>query len=172
MESPRTQSTVYVETTIFSYLTAHPSGNLVTAAHQRITAEWWRTAAIRHRLVSSAVVTREARAGNASMAERRRVLLADIPLLEVTVEANDLARALLTAGLLPADAGADALHVAVAAVNRVDYLATWNLRHLAGAVVRRRIEHALRWRGFDPPTLCTPEELLADSPTAGDLDAS
>ena len=165
-------STVYVETTIFSYLTAHPSGNLVTAAHQRITTEWWRTAASRHRLVSSAVVTREARAGNATMAERRLALLADVALVEVTLEANDLAQALLAAGLLPSDAGADALHVAVAAVNRVDYLATWNLRHLAGAVVRRRIEHALRGRGFDPPMLCTPEELLADAANSGGFDAS
>ena len=124
------------------------------------------------RAICGWLVTREARAANAKMAERRRVLPADIPLVEVTVEANNLARAPLTAGLLPADGGADALHVAVAAVNRVDDRATWNLRHLAGAVVRRRIEHALRGRGFDPPTLCTPEELLADSPTAGDLDAS
>ncbi len=165
-------SSVYVETTIFSYLTARPSGDLVTAGHQRSTAQWWGTAAVRHRLVSSAVVTREVRAGNALMAERRLALMADIPLVEVTDEANDLARALLTAGLLPVDAGADALHVAVAAVNRVDYPATWNLRHLAGAVVRRRIEQALRGRGFDPPMLCTPEELLADSPTVGDCDAT
>lgn len=166
------QSSVYVETTVLSYLTARPSGDLVTAAHQRVTAEWWRTAGSRHRLVASAVVTQEARAGDAAMAALRLALLSDITLVEVTSEARDLAAALLKAGLLPSDAGADALHVAVAAVNRIDYLATWNLRHLAGAVVRRRIEHALRGRGLDPPTLCTPEELLADSPAPGEFDVS
>jgi len=135
MESSRTQSSVYVETTIFSYLTARPSGHLVTAAHQRITAEWWRTAAVRYRLVSSAVVTREARAGNAAMAEQRLVLLADIPLVEVTREANERARALLVAGLLPADAGADALHVAVAAsiTLRHGTCATWRAQWSGGA---------------------------------------
>lgn len=167
MESSRTQSSVYVETTIFSYLTARPSGHLVTAAHQRITAEWWRTAAVRYRLVSSAVVTREARAGNAAMAEQRLVLLADIPLVEVTREANERARAARGR----ATSGRRRCRCAPCGGGRVDYLATWNLRHLAGAVVRRRIEHALRGRGFDPPTLCTPEELLADSPTTGELDA-
>lgn len=104
------------------------------------------------------------------MAERRLVLLSGLPLVEVTPEARDLAGNLLAAGLVPADATADALHVAIAAVHHVDYLVTWNLRHLAGAVVRRRIERALRQRGFEPPTLCTPEELLADISDSGGLD--
>lgn len=158
------RATVYVETTIFSYLTARPSGDLVTAAHQRITAEWWMNAARRHRLVTSAVVLQEAGAGDPLLAEHRRVLLADLPLLELTPEVRLLAQDLLDRRLLPARANADALHVAVAAVGRVDYLVTWNLRHLAGAVVRRRIEHALRELGLESPTLCTPEELLADAP--------
>lgn len=162
--------TVYVETTILSYLTARPSSSLITAAHQRVTLEWWRVAPTSHRLLVSAVVVQEARAGDPTMAERRLALLSGLPLLEVTPEARELARALVAAGVVPSDAAADALHIAVAAVNRVDYLVTWNLRHLAGAVVRRRIERALRERGLDAPTLCTPEELLADITDAGGLD--
>jgi predicted nucleic acid-binding protein len=161
---------VYVETTILSYLTARPSGHLVTAAHQKITAEWWRTAPTRYRLVASAVVTREAQAGDPDMAAKRLALLAGIDLLDTPDRARDLARHLLEAGLLPPDAGADALHVAVAAVNRVEYLATWNLRHLAGAVIRRRIENALRARGFEPPEICTPEELLTENQTDENLE--
>jgi len=86
----------------------------------------------------------------------------------VTPEARTLAGELLRAGLLPPAAGADAL--AVAAAGRADYLATWNMRHLAGAVVRRRIESALRARGYDPPSICTPLELaLPDEPGAPDV---
>lgn len=162
--------TVYVETTVVSYLTARPSGNLITAAHQRVTAEWWRVAPTSYRLLVSAVVVQEARIGDTEMAERRLALLSGLPLLEVTPEARELARALVAAGVVPSDAAADALHIAVAAVSRVDYLVTWNLRHLAGAVVRRRIERALRQRGLESPTLCTPEELLADTLDAGGLD--
>lgn len=165
-------ASVYVETTILSYLTARPSGHLVTAAHQRLTAEWWRTASTRHRLVASAIVTQEARAGDPAMAEKRLALLANIDLIDITEEARELGRHLLNAGLLPPDAGADALHVAVAAVNNVEYLATWNLRHLAGAVVRRRIENALRASGFEPPEICTPEELMTDTQTDGSLNDS
>ena len=160
----------YVETTIFSYLAARPSGDLVTAAHQRVTAEWWSSAPTRYDLVASVVVLQEVRAGDPALAERRTVLLGDLPLLGLTSESRRLAKHLLTAGLVPPNSTADAEHVALATIGTVDYLVTWNLRHLAGAVIRRRLENALRKLGFDPPTLCTPEELLADTSDAGGSD--
>ncbi len=156
--------TVYVETSVLSYLAARPSRDLVVAAHQRVTAEWWQGAARRFALVASAVVVQEASAGDPAVAAARLTFLAGLPLLEVTPEARDLAGALLRAGRLPPKATFDALHVATAAVGGADYLATWNMRHLAGAVVRRGIERALRAAGYDPPTLCTPEELLPPGP--------
>ena len=159
--------TVYVETTIFSYLAARTSGDLVTAAHQRVTAEWWTTAAMRFDLVTSVVVLQEVSAGDPSVAERRPALVGNIPLLGLTPEARDLARQLVTIGVVPAHATADAEHVALATISAVDYLVTWNLSHLVGAVVRRRLESALRKLGFDPPTLCTPEELLPDPSEPG-----
>src|SRR5688572_33919 len=112
----RPRPTVYVETTIFSYLTARPSSDLVTAAHQRLTAEWWQLAPARCRLVVSAVVLQEIGAGDPVLADRRHALLADLPLLEISPRARTLAETLLGAGLLPPRANADALHVAVAAV--------------------------------------------------------
>lgn len=160
----------YVETTIFSYLAAQPSRDLVTAAHQRITAEWWSLAATQFELVASVVVLQEVRVGNPVVAERRVALLHGIPLLALTSEARQLARHLLSVRLLPPNATVDAEHVAVATIGAVDYLVTWNLRHLAGAVVRRRLEHALRVLGFEPPTLCTPEELLVDTSDIGGPD--
>ena len=164
--------TVYLETTILSYLTARPSRDLVAAAHQRLTAEWWRVARPRFAVVASALVLQEAGAGDPEMARRRVALLAGVPLLAVGPEAVALAAEFVRAGLLPPKSSADALHVALAAVGRVDYLVTWNIRHLAGAVARRRIEGALRARGFEPPTLCTPEELLeAPGPEAAGPEA-
>lgn len=161
---------VYLETTIFSYLAADPSRDLVTAAHQRVTAEWWASAPERYELVASITVLQEVRVGNPTLAERRLALLGDLPLLQLTPAARQLAKQLLAAGVVPSNSGADAEHVALATVGAVDYVVTWNLRHLAGAVVRRQLENALRKLGFDPPTLCTPEELLADTPDAGGRD--
>lgn len=169
MSSP--SPTVYVETTVLSYLTARPSRDLVVAAHQRVTADWWQGAAARFALVASAVVVEEAERGDPAAAATRAVLLGHLPLLPVTGAALTLAEDLLRHGHLPPKASADALHVAVAAVGRADYLVTWNMRHLAGAVVRRRIERALRARGLEPPTICTPEELLPPLLLPGARDA-
>lgn len=151
---------VYVETTVFSYLAARPSRDVVIAAHQRVTTDWWLGARADFDLVASAVVLQEITAGDPQVAAARVALLSELPLLAVTEEAQTLAAGLLRAGHLPPKADLDALHLAIAAVGRTDYLTTWNMRHLAGAVVRRRLEHALRSAGYDPPTLCTPEELL------------
>ena len=159
-----------METTIFSYLAARPSRDLVTAAHQRVTTDWWSMAPTRYELVASVVVLQEITAGEPALAERRRALLGDLPLLELSAESRRLTHHLLNLRLLPPNATVDAEHVAVATIGAVDYLVTWNLRHLAGAVVRRRLEDALRQLGFDPPTLCTPEELLADTSDLGGPD--
>lgn len=161
---------VYVETSVLSYLAARPSRDVVIAAHQRVTAEWWASAPDQFTLVVSAAVAREAAAGDPQVAAVRLAHLRGVPLLPITAEAEALAAALLRAGHLPPRATYDALHLAVAAAEGADYLATWNMRHLAGAVVRRRLERALRAEGVEPPTLCTPEELLPPPTGAGTSD--
>ncbi|MBI2570282.1 MAG: type II toxin-antitoxin system VapC family toxin [Candidatus Schekmanbacteria bacterium] len=150
---------VYIETTIISYLTSELSANLVVAGHQQVTHEWWLRRRSRFRLVTSAVVLREAGAGDPAMSRQRLALLQGLPLLEITEATLVLAEALVEAGIVPAKVFNDALHLATATIGRADYLMTWNLAHLAGAQARRRIERELRQRGFEPPTLCTPEEL-------------
>ena len=152
---------VYIETTILSYLTSELSTNLVVAGHQQVTHDWWLRHRPRFRLVTSAVVLREAGAGDPAKSRQRLALLDGLPLLEITEATLALAEGLVTAGIVPAKVFNDALHLATATVGRADYLMTWNLAHLAGAQVRRRIERELRRRGFEPPTLCTPEELGA-----------
>lgn len=152
--------TIYVETTIPSYLAARPSRDLVTAAHQQLTVEWWQVRRASFTLFVSELVLAEAGAGDADLAARRLTYLADIPSLAITADAQSLAGRLLASGVLPANAAADALHLAIAAAHRVDYLLTWNIRHLANAAIRRRVERITGEAGLVAPVLCTPEELM------------
>ena len=154
-----TKPRVYLETTIVSYLVAGPSTDVIQAAHQKATRDWW---AGRHRFelfVSRAVVTEAAR-GNPVVAARRIEALRDIPNLEFGRDVATLARQLMRRGALPVTARVDAAHVAVAAVNGMDFLLTWNLRHLANAGLRGKIEAVCREVGTVPPIICTPEELM------------
>jgi hypothetical protein len=156
---------LYLETTIISYLTARPSGDLVTAAHQRITARWWVTRRDAFALHVSELVLREAEAGDPDFAARRLGLAAGLPVLALTPEAAALADRIVRATGLPGRAAADALHIAVSAVHGMDFLLTWNCRHIANAALRGRIEAACREHGYAAPVLCTPEELLGEEGT-------
>jgi hypothetical protein len=149
---------VYLETTIPSYLTAWPSRDLVRAAHQQITQEWW---ALRgnYELYASRLVVRECQAGDPQAAADRLAAMTGIPLLEQTAEAASLAEALLRDVPLPEKAASDALHIATAAVHGMDYLLTWNCTHIANVTFRPQIEAVCRAAGYEPPLICTPEEL-------------
>jgi hypothetical protein len=153
---------VYLETTIPSYLTAWPSRDLVRAAHQQITRDWWDRRRAEFELYISQVVLRECQAGDAAAATERLKILQDLPLLEQTEEATRLAQALVDRVPLPERAAVDALHVAIAAVHGVDYLLTWNCTHIANATLRDPIESVCRENGYEPPAICTPDELLAE----------
>ncbi|QEH38202.1 hypothetical protein OJF2_68000 [Aquisphaera giovannonii] len=149
---------VYIETTVPSYLTAWPSRDLVRAAHQQVTREWWSR---RHEfeLFSSRLTVQECQAGDPQAAADRLAALAGIPLLEPTTEAAALADALVREIPLPERATADALHIAIAADNGIDYLLTWNCNHIANVTLRPRIEAVCRAMGLEAPLICTPEEL-------------
>lgn len=152
--------TVYLETSIISYLVARPSRDLVTAARQELTREWWgRRRALFEVFVSEAVIA-EARAGDAEAAARRLAILADLPLLDVTAEVTRLAGALAKALGLPRQAAADAVHIAAAAGHGIEFLLTWNSTHIANAELRPTIEEVCRNSGYVPPILCTPDELM------------
>ncbi|HKO58526.1 MAG TPA: type II toxin-antitoxin system VapC family toxin [Thermoanaerobaculia bacterium] len=152
---------VYVENSVVSYLTARKAqNNVMVAWHQDITREWWSTRRHDFELYASAVVVEEAQDGDASAAAARLELIAQLTLLEVTPEARDLAAVLLRETRLPSKATADALHIATAAVHGMDYLITWNCKHIANAVIFRSVERACRRNGYEPPVMCTPEELM------------
>jgi hypothetical protein len=157
--SPR----VYVETTIISYLAAWPSRDLVTAAHQQVTHQWWQTRRGGFELYVSEAVIEEASSGDPDAATRRLALLQGIPVLEQGPDAAGLARQLVASVPLPRRAAVDALHIAIAAVNGMDYLLTWNCAHPANAALRTGIDAICRSSGYLPPIICTPEELLEET---------
>jgi predicted nucleic acid-binding protein len=154
---------VYVETSVVSYLAARPSRDLLVAARQQITASWWETRRPTFRLFVSAVVLNEAGAGDAEAARRRMAFLVGIVVLDPTESARELAGRLLSDGALPPQAVDDAAHVAVAAVHGMDYLLTWNCRHIANAEKKPLIRTICQRSGFACPEICTPEELMGES---------
>ena len=152
--------TAYIETSVISYLTALPSRDVVIAAYQQVTREWWRTARNRFELVASGLVLQEAAAGDSVAARARLAALETVTLLEATDDAAKLTRKFLDLGAIPRKAAEDAAHIAIAVTNGADYLVTWNFRHIANAALRSRIEHVCRQAGYEPPVICTPNELI------------
>ncbi|MEW6366273.1 MAG: type II toxin-antitoxin system VapC family toxin [Acidobacteriota bacterium] len=152
----------YIETTVISYRAARPSRDLLVAAHQRITNEWWDSRREHHDLLISQLVVEEARDGDQQAASERAKLIEQVPMLETTSDVVTLAQALVDDHTIPSEFAAEAIHVAIAAVHGVDYLITWNLKHIANAVSRQRIVEACRRHGYGPPVICTPEELLEE----------
>ena len=134
-------------------------------AWQQITSEWWDTARQNYELFTSALVIKEASAGNQAAAERRLSVLGDIPKLDVNDQAEKLAELLIIDGGVPASSRIDALHVAVAVVHRIDYLLTWNCRHMSNAVKRPVIRSICLNAGYVCPEICTPTELLTEENT-------
>ncbi len=153
---------VYVETTVVSYLSAWPSTDAIVAGHQQSTRLWWGSAPERFEMFVSDLVIDEASAGDAKAAEVRLATIQAFGVLSATETAYQLAEALLNHGALPAKAADDALHVAIATTNGLDFLVTWNLRHINNATMRPLIELVCRQLGYAPPVICTPEELLSE----------
>jgi predicted nucleic acid-binding protein len=127
--------------------------------HQQLTREWWERTASEFELYASRLVVAEAQLGDPAAAAARLAVLEPITLLAETPESRVLARELLASGNLPQKAASDALHIAVAAVHGMDYLVTWNCKHIANARMLRFVMETCRSAGFDPPVICTPEEL-------------
>jgi hypothetical protein len=155
---------VYLETTFVSYLTARPSRDVVIAGHQQTTHEWWDTQRQSYELCVSQLVLQEAAAGDPQAAKERLEVLQPMTFLETTPAALALAKELIQAGALPAKAGADALHLAIATTQGIPFLLTWNCRHLANATMRPLIESVCASNGLKAPIICTPEELLEPKP--------
>ena len=154
--------TVYIETSIPSYLTARPSRDIRVAAWQQITTQWWDEARADYDLFTSELVMVEASAGNPEAARRRLEALQGIAELPIDQEVQALADRLVSQGGVPAGAEADALHIAVAAVHRMDYLLTWNFRHIDNAATKPIVRSICTDAGYSCPEICAPMELLPE----------
>jgi hypothetical protein len=154
------KKTVYIETSIVSYLTARPTNDLLAAAWQKITVDWWDTQRNRFDLYTSDITVEEAGKGNPDAAARRLEALSSIPILPITEAVVALSKALFQGKVLPAKALDDALHIAVSAVHGVDYLLTWNCRHLDNAETKPLMRSVCTIHGHISPEICTPQELM------------
>ncbi len=154
--------TVYVETSIISYLRQKPSTQVVLAARQLLTHQWWNDERRNYGLVASQFVIDEASAGDPTLAAERLQLLAGIPLLPLDPVIADIADEIMSRAILPEKARTDALHIATVAHHRIQYLLTWNCRHIANARILPRIHDVLIDLLIPVPVICTPEEMVGN----------
>lgn len=152
-------ATVYIESSVISYLTARPSRDIVVASRQAITADWWLSRRSRYDVFVSALVIEEISAGDPEAAAQRLDAIAELPVAGVSSDALALAEALLSAEAVPASSDRDALHIAIAAYQGAEFLLTWNFRHINNAEKRALIASVVSQQGLACPVLCSPEEL-------------
>jgi len=156
--------TAYLETTVVSYLVARPSRDVVTTALQKMTKDWWERRRGNYELRVSDRVIRETSVGDVQMVRKRLEKLRRILALPATDDALALAKLIVTRTGIPPKAAEDAMHIAVAATHSIDYLVTWNCKHIANAHVIRRVGLLFAEHDLKCPVICTPQELMEDEP--------
>ncbi len=155
---------VYIETCVVSYLSGRLSRDVVIVGRQEITREIWPLLTERFDCYVSALVREEIERGDPEAAGSRLAVLAGMMALAISDEARDLAKAMIQNGLMPSRFAEDALHIAIAAMNGMDYVLTWNFRHLNNVQMKVQIANFLEDYGFEPPVVCSPDELFGDVP--------
>lgn len=152
--------TVYIESTVISYVTAKPSRDLIVAAHQQITTEWWASVRPKVDCFISPFVIQEISAGDEEAAKKRLETVGDLPVLEVNKEIQQLAQRYFDALEIAEKAKLDASHLAVAVWHEVDYLLSWNCKHIVSGRVKKMLEKINTDLNMKTPVFCTPEELM------------
>jgi len=153
---------VYVETSFVSYLTSRPSRDLIVAAQQQVTHEWWQLRRSQFELYISQLVIQESGKGQKEAASKRLRILQNFQVLELRTEALELAKAFIAQNALPQKASDDALHIALATIYGIDYLLTWNCKHMANAEIQKKIAKISLKQNYEIPTICTPYELMGE----------
>jgi len=154
--------TVYIETSILGYLTARSTKDLILAANIEITKDWWESRRNAFILYTSEAVLDEVAQGDAEIAAQRLEILRDSPLLALNQAVQDLAAQFLARSSLPPKAKVDAIHIAAATIHGMDYLLTWNCKHIANAQIQGKLAEISLDFGYVLPILCTPNELMGD----------
>lgn len=154
------QLSLYLETSVISYLTARPSRDLVIAAHQQITREWWDNVLYQYQVFISVVVLEEITKGDRKAAQLRLEQVTNFPLVEIVPDVVNLAEVYFSMLQIPEKARLDTYHLALATWHGLDFLVSWNCTHIVSARVRRVLEEINAQFGFRTPIICTPEELM------------
>lgn len=153
------KSKIYIETSAISYYTSRPSRDIVIAARQQITQEWWEESRHQFDVFISMLVLEEAKGGDSIASKKRIEALKGISVLEISDEAEELAASLVKLGPIPENHSEDALHIALATTNGMDFLLTWNFNHINNAAMKKEITKIIETHGYDAPIICSPEEL-------------
>ena len=150
-----------METSVVSYFTARPSRDITVAAHQASTRDLWDRLGEFEVYISELVVS-EASKGDPGAAQLRLAAVADLDELALDEKAKELARALIAGSAVPEEYPEDALHLAVAAVNGMQVVVTWNFKHINNPFTRMMTRQIVENNGYGCPEICSPEELLGD----------
>ncbi|MEN6450490.1 MAG: type II toxin-antitoxin system VapC family toxin [Thermoguttaceae bacterium] len=151
---------VYVETTVVSYFTARPSRDMVAAARQEATRELWPRLISDYESYVSVLVREEACRGDSAQATARLRAIESLPMLDTDEAARALAIQIIQGQGIPEEYPEDALHIALAAVNGIDVLITWNFAHLNNPFTRMMVRQIVENAGYRCPEVCSPDELL------------
>lgn len=154
--------TVYIETSFLGYLTARSTKNLIIAGNIELTRDWWKLRRSAFTLYISQVVLSEAAQGDPEIAAQRLEVVRGLPLLEVTEAVENLAEQFMMRSNLPSQASDDAIHIALATVSSLNYLLTWNCKHIANAQIQRKLLEICSDFGYTLPIICTPYELMGE----------
>ena len=154
------KSSVYIETSVVSYFTNRPSRDLIIAARQQLTHEWWENYLPQTEAFISTLIIQESEMGDPEAAKSRLEAIADLPVLELTEQVFELSKSLVETGPIPEEYFEDALHIAVAAVNGIHFLITWNCHHINNPHMRPEIVRVVESFGLECPVNCTPDEYM------------
>ena len=151
---------LYIETSVVSYLTSRASADAQIAVHQAATRRWWDEQRANYGLYVSTLVIQELQAGDQDASQRRLAAVEGVTILRPDDSTDEIAQYLLKEGILPEKAGADAVHLALASLNKMRFLLTWNYRHIANPFIRDALERAFEELELRLPVICNPYELL------------
>jgi len=153
---------VYIETSFVSYLTAPPSRDLIVASQQQVTHGWWLDRRLKFDLYISQLVIQEASKGEKQEAKDLLQILKTLKALELRKEALVLAESYIAKNALPEKASDEALHITLATIYGIDYILTWNCKHMANAEIQKKISRISLELRYEMPTICTPYELMGE----------
>ncbi len=157
------RASVYLESSVVSYYTNRRSRDLVVAAYQEITSDWWEAELPKYDAYISDFVVQEISRGNPVAAQKRMAAVEPFAFLEIPDAVEDLALRYLTEIDIPRRSHVDAFHIATAVLNGMNYIVSWNFHHISNVFVKERIRRINDVQGVETPVICTPEELREDA---------